>query len=137
MVMSTAQSPSSPAPRRRRWLQYRLRTLLGLMLLVALGMSYLSVTIREARRQYEVAKVLQKKATVVTQPIWLAKVFGDDSLVEVTSICVDTPSWITDAWLVQVKDLRQLRSSGPSPLGRDGRWAGASEWVEPAPESEP
>ena len=41
---------------KRRWPQYSLRTLLVLMLLVGIGMSWLGVKVKQLRRQREAAR---------------------------------------------------------------------------------
>ena len=50
--METESSPTVERPEfRLRWFQYRLRSLFLLTLLVAIGMSYVAVTIERQRRQ--------------------------------------------------------------------------------------
>ncbi len=50
---------------RRRWCQFSLRSLLVLMLLVSVGMSYLAVRMQRARRQSEVVETVRKMGGVV------------------------------------------------------------------------
>ena len=45
---------------RRRWFQYSLRTLLLLMLLVSIGMSWVAVRMQRARRQREAVKGIER-----------------------------------------------------------------------------
>jgi hypothetical protein len=47
-------------PPKLRWYQYTLRSLLLLTLLVAIGMSYVGVMIRDGRRQKAAAEAIKK-----------------------------------------------------------------------------
>ena len=49
-----------PKPRRRRWLQYTLRSLFMVMTLACVGMSWLGIKMRAARRQREAVTAIQK-----------------------------------------------------------------------------
>ena len=67
-----------------RWFQYSLRSLFLLTLLVAIGMSWLTVTMQNQRKQKAAAEAIEKAGgTVGTEPTWLGKLLRDDSLVRV------------------------------------------------------
>ena len=56
--MSTT-APTTPKPR-RRWLQFSLRTLMVLMLVLGCGLSWLAREVQQARAQREAAKAIGK-----------------------------------------------------------------------------
>ena len=82
-----------------RWYQYSLRSLFLLTLLVAIGMSWLAVTMRNQRKQKAAAEAIEKAGgTVKSEPTWLGKLLRDDSLVSVTAVVLSgsqppTPGW--------------------------------------------
>ncbi|MFZ1933349.1 MAG: hypothetical protein WAU84_06360, partial [Thermoguttaceae bacterium] len=104
----TANEPQPPAPPYKlRWYQWRLRTLFVLTLLVAIGMSWLAVTIQNQRKQKAAAEAIRKTGgTVTCKPTWLGKLLRDDSLVIVT-IVQRWPS-ANDARLADLEGLSQL-----------------------------
>ena len=58
MTVSKPQ-PAAPYPK-LRWYQFRLRSLFILTLLVAIGMSYVTVTMRDCRKQKAAAEEIKK-----------------------------------------------------------------------------
>ena len=61
-------------PPKLRWFQYRLRSLFLLTLLVAIGMSWVAVTMRKQRKQKAAAEEIEKLGgTVDSEPTWLGK----------------------------------------------------------------
>ena len=75
-------------PPKLRWYQWRLRSLFVLSLVVAIGMSYVAVTIQNQRKQKAAAEEIRKVGgVVISEPTWLGKLLGDDSLVKVTAVC--------------------------------------------------
>jgi hypothetical protein len=97
------------APRPRlRWFQYRLRSLFVLTLLVAIGMSYVAVTIQEQRRHHDAAVAIEKAgAKVFSERTWLGELLRDDSLVGVRSVGFPEKS-LRRAALLQLGRLTQL-----------------------------
>ena len=92
-----------------RWFQYRLRSLFLLTLVVAIGMSWLTVTMRNQRQQKAAAEAIEKAGGVVTaEPTWLGKTLRDDSLVSVTKVGLSGES-ISETVLVHLERLRQLQ----------------------------
>ena len=74
-------------PPKLRWYQWRLRSMLILTLLVAIGMSYVAVTLQGQRRQHEAAEAIEKAGgTVTSEPTWLGELLRDDSLVRATEV---------------------------------------------------
>jgi hypothetical protein len=81
----------TPKPK-RRWYQFSQRTLLVLVLLVSIGLSWLGIKMNQARRQREVVKAILEAGGAVyydyeykqsgnpepPAPAWLRKLFGDD-----------------------------------------------------------
>ena len=104
----TARSPITEKPSKLRWYQWRLRSLFILTLLVAVGMSWLTVEMRNERRQKAAAEEITKMGgRVESEPTWLAKLFRDDSLVRVTRVVL--PKSTTDGDLAVLRDLSQLQ----------------------------
>ena len=92
-----------------RWFQYRLRSLFLLTTLVAIGMSWLTVTMQNQRKQKAAAKAIEKVGGIVKlERTWLGKLLRDDSLVRVTDVFLSgTPD--TNAALVHLQGLSQLQ----------------------------
>ena len=130
---------TSPSLHRRaakpklRWFQWSLRSLFMLTLLVAIGMSWLTVTMQNQRKQKAAAEAIEKAGgRVKSEPTWLGKLLRDDSLVRVTYVslsgtvshrrragasprvestpilCLDNTQ-VTDAGLVHLQGLSQLQ----------------------------
>ncbi len=83
---------------RRRWLQFRLRTLLIAILVLSLPLSWLAVKIRSGRRQREAAGAVLRVGGAVSYncgivcrfrvPSWLDELLGTDFSV-VNGVCLD------------------------------------------------
>ncbi len=94
---------------KRRWYQYRLRSLFLLTLLVAIGMSWLTVTMRNQRQQKAAAEEIEKAGgEVKTEVTWLGKLLRDNSLVKVTDVQLSGES-TTDAAIADLRELSQLQ----------------------------
>jgi Leucine-rich repeat (LRR) protein len=108
--METGSLPTAEQkPPKLPWYQWRLRSMFILMTLVAVACSWLTVTIRAQKRQYEAAADIKKAGgTVMSEQTWLGKVLRDDTLVNVTDVNFYGKA-ITDAELEQIKGLSQLR----------------------------
>ncbi len=96
-------------PPKLRWYQWRLRSMLILTLLVAIGMSYVAVTMRNQRKQTAAGeKIMGAGGTLGVEWTWLGKLLRDHSLMSVTSVDLsDKP--ITDDVLVHLEAIGQLR----------------------------
>jgi hypothetical protein len=123
-----ARNPSDADPpvhaietRRRRWLQYRLRSLLVLMFLVGIAMTWLVSIKTRADRQAAIVATILKHGAVgydyerdasdmpvhppkIPGPAWLRKLLGDDFFVNV--VAIDTGN---DAVLEDLRELPYLR----------------------------
>jgi hypothetical protein len=55
--MSTTSLPPTPKPR-RRWIQFSLRTLMLIMFLLGIGLSWMAAWIQRARQQKEVVEAI-------------------------------------------------------------------------------
>lgn len=123
---------SEPAKPKRRWCQYSLRTLLVLMLLASIGMSWVSVKVRP---QWEAANAIKERGAYVgwdepSEPRWLRSLLGDDFFKNVIFVSFQSAtdpemkhlkalsqlqgvslykSQVTDAGLENLKGLRKLR----------------------------
>lgn len=109
-------------PKRRRWLQFRLRTLLIAVLVLSLPLSWFAVRMEKARRQREAVEALQSTGIflewqIVREsepgvPTWLAKLFGDNYLfVEVRQVIWNGQSnWkpVRDEHMIHLADLPDL-----------------------------
>jgi hypothetical protein len=108
--MEPGSLPTTEKPPKLRWYQWRLRSLFILTLLVAIGMSWLTVTIREQRRQQAAAAEITKAGGWVTsEQTWLGKLLRDNSLARVTEVLFIRKS-MTDAVLVHLEGLSELRT---------------------------
>lgn len=124
-----ATEPQS-ASRKRRWYQYSLRTLLIVMVLASVGMSWLTVKMRRAARQREAVEAIRKLGGWVVYdyqsgsaarptppgPAWLRRLLGDDFFAEVTDVQVNR-----EAGLTHLTSFPKLRDLG---LGYCGAFSG-------------
>ena len=112
---------SRPKKPRRRWYQYRLRTLLVVVLLASIGMSWFAVKMQQARRQEEAVAAVRKLGARVTYnyqegdpyadpptPVWLRRLLGDDFFFAVTGVLLDHHQ-VTDTEVARLKGLTQLQ----------------------------
>ena len=121
-VQENEAAATKAAPKTRlRWYQYRLRSLLILMVLVSIGMSWFAVKMQRARRQKAAVEAIRKlKETVEYEwesrssskterpgPAWLRSLLGDDFLAAV--VMVDLYRSATDGDLEHLEGLAQLR----------------------------
>ena len=60
----TATPPTTPKPR-RRWLQFSLRTLMALVVLLSLPLAWFALKIRKAERQQQAMEAIRKTGGVV------------------------------------------------------------------------
>ena len=104
---------NEPAKPERRWFQFRLRTLLIAVMLLALPLSWVAVRMERARRQREVVDEIvrlggvslydweatpppigQSMLDVKPYPAWLRKLLGDDFFDTVASVSFPPqPEW--------------------------------------------
>jgi hypothetical protein len=125
-----AEPVNSPPPnRKRRWLQFSLRSLLIFMLICAVGFAWVGRKIEQKRIEREAVEAIVKaggevlydyqhaRRTSPPGPGWLRKLLGEYFFSEVDSVSLDSaflderrfPSFNTDAELVNVKQLTQLK----------------------------
>jgi hypothetical protein len=118
--MNAAAPPTTPPPR-RRWLQYSLRTLMVLIVVFGCGLGWLAHEVHQARQQREALKAIALRhpwvsyapngssSTIETGLAWLRRLVGEEelfkTLIEVGFVGHQT----TDAGLVHLKGLTQLR----------------------------
>ena len=102
-------TPPDKARRRLRWYQFSLRTLLVLVLLASVGMSWLAVRMQRAKRQREAVEEIRRLGGEVMYdhkwiapgssipnpeapgPAWLRKLLGDDFFASVTWVALGEP----------------------------------------------
>jgi Leucine-rich repeat (LRR) protein len=123
MTASEAQ-PASP-PRNRRWLQFSLRTLIGIVLLASVWMSWVAVRIQRAEKQKVAVQAIERLGGGVTYdyqlasgqfvpsakppgPTWTRSLLGEEFFAQVLAVGYYGPQ-VTDAWLEPVTKLPQLR----------------------------
>jgi internalin A len=93
-----------------RWYQWRLRSLFLLILLAAIGMSWLTVTIQNQRKQRAAADEIMKAGGWATsEQTWLGKLLRDDSLVSVTEVHLFGNPSVNDS-LVHLEAFKQLKT---------------------------
>lgn len=109
--MTTDETTTATPKPRRRWRQFSLRTLMALVVVVSVGMSWFAVKMREARRQREAVEAIRKLGGEVeydfqvtedgTIPIsyaqspypdWLRDLLGDDFFSDVRSVSIVGPT---------------------------------------------
>ncbi len=121
--MASSQ-PEAPA-RKLRWFQYSLRSLMLLVLVVSLGMSWVAVKIKRARQQERAVEELRKSGVYVWYdyqveqsgkapytgppgPAWLRNLLGENFFATLVGGNFASPS-VTDANLESLEELTQLR----------------------------
>lgn len=111
-IEATSLPTAEQKPPKLRWYQWRLRSLFLLTLLVATGMSWLTVTIQNQWKQKAAAEAIVKAGgTVESETTWLGKLLRDDSLVSVTEVSFyHYGGTATDAVLVHLERLNHLQS---------------------------
>ena len=114
----TTTTPTTPKPR-RRWLQFSLRTLLVLMLVASLPMSWLAVELRRGRQQRAAVLAVQKMGGDVryerdasgrlrTSVPWLMGLLGEESHANVHVVGLFNRP-VTDSDLIHLRRLGNLR----------------------------
>jgi len=124
-VATAAGQPGKPR-RRLRWYQLSLRTLLVVVLVASLGMSWFAVRMQRARKQREVVAAIVEMGGRVTYdyefdasghyiphpeppgPAWLRKLLGDDFFTDVRSVRF-LGTHVKAAELIHLKGLTRLQ----------------------------
>ena len=110
-------------PHRLRWFQFSLRSLILVMLLACIGMSWVGVKMQKARRQKEAVEEIKKLGGEVryyyhgkiinwaqpSNPMWLRTVFGDDCFANVDHVGLGNTN-VTDEGVEHLKGLNQLET---------------------------
>jgi len=121
-VMATDTADAAPTSKpRRRWLQFSLRTLMVLVVVFGVGLGWLAHEVHQARQQREALKAITlrhpwvsyapngSRRKIETGLAWLRELVGEEelfkTLIEVGFVGHQT----TDAGLVHLKGLTQLR----------------------------
>ncbi|GEM_PF-848663 len=114
---------SDDVPERRKWFQFRLRSLLIAVLVLSLPLSWFAVRMDKARRQKQAVSELAKLgnvkvlyecqdrwplAGVPAGPIWLRKLLGDDYYNDITYVDISNTR-ADDATLLHLKAFPRLR----------------------------
>ncbi len=106
-------------PKPRRWFQFRLRTLLVVILVLSLPLSWLAVRMERARRQREAVEAIERlggnavydwqRRGVRQKPAssWLRRPLGDDFFDEVAFVKIDHVQ-VRDTELKCLEELRDL-----------------------------
>ncbi|MGO8753298.1 MAG: leucine-rich repeat domain-containing protein [Thermoguttaceae bacterium] len=104
---------------RLRWYQFTLRSLFIVMFLACIGMSWVSVKMRQARKQKELVEEIKKLGGVAghddavgnwilgVSPKWLRNLLGDDFFTTVDNVAYFTK--VGDAGLKPLTGLTELR----------------------------
>jgi hypothetical protein len=120
--VATEQAVTMPKPR-RRWLQFSLRTLMVLMLLISVPLGWLAFKMRQATEQRAVVRQIEELGGTAVHcgqfeplekwpprvPSWLLNALGDDFFRTINYVAL-CGSKVTDAELVRLRALPQLRS---------------------------
>ncbi|MGO8688343.1 MAG: hypothetical protein ACLQLG_01800 [Thermoguttaceae bacterium] len=119
--MAAETVPAAGRPKHKlRWYQYSLRTLLLVMTLACVGMSWVAVKMKQARQQHAAVEAIRKLGGMVDYdyqkkdpfdeppgPAWLRKLLGDDLFASVTWVRL-SDSDVSDAALEYLKGLARL-----------------------------
>jgi hypothetical protein len=123
MVSMATSQPKAPA-HKLRWFQYSLRSLMLLVLLVSLGMSWVAVRMKRTRQEDEAVEEIRKLGGYALYdyqfshsgnpfdppgPTWLRHLLGENFFAAVVEVNL-TSSSLTDAGLEHLKGLTQLRT---------------------------
>jgi len=101
-----------PPGSKLRWYQYRLRSLLILMAIVALVMGLVVVPVQWARQQWGAIQAFRDLGWVVTcdpmpsGPAWARKIFGDEMFHN--AVAVDSPPGASDDEMEHLGDMPEL-----------------------------
>ena len=117
--MSSPEPLPSPAERRRRWFQYRLRTLVVFVLMCAIPGSWFAVRMQQAKKQREAVEAIERLLGSVWYdyqdrdgelpgPTWLRDLLGDDFFARVVGVNLGSAQ-VTDTDLKHIITLSQLR----------------------------
>jgi hypothetical protein len=118
--MTTDQMNPKP---RRRWLQFSVRTMMVLMLVISVPLGWLAYKVRQAREQRAVVRQIQELGGTAGHcvqfeprekwpprvPSWLLNILGDDFFRTINYVAL-SGSKVTDAELVRLRALPQLES---------------------------
>ena len=129
-----ATEPRCPTLKgRRRWFQYSLRTLLLVMLLASVGMSWFSVQMRRAEKQQAAVRAISEAGGGAVYdfqvsgtdqyidgatnpwPMWLYEAVGIDLLANIAAVNI-----ATDAEMKELASLQHVRSLSAHHLTDDG-----------------
>lgn len=108
----------TPKPK-RRWRQFSLRTLLVLVFLASIPLSWFAVKMQQAREQRQIVEAIQKLGGSVEYgvrfsdlivPRSLRNVLGDDFFGSVSRVVFDDCQQVTDSELDHLNGLSQLES---------------------------
>ena len=105
--------------RKRRWLQYRLRTLLALMLLTGIGMGWVTVRMRAANKQHQTVQAIREAGGEAyfiegrPRAVWLQALAGKAKVWAVSfSHATNTISDLEVQHVEQLTDLQHLLLGG-------------------------
>jgi hypothetical protein len=106
---------SSLLEKRRRWLQFSLRTLLIAVLILSLPLSWFAGKMQRARRQARTVQAIRREGSVSyeweahhRERPWMCRLFGDDLVSPIIVVCL-FDSAATDATLAQIEEFTALR----------------------------
>ena len=119
--MTTTTAPTTPKPR-RRWLQFSLRTMILIMLLIGCGLGWFAHERKQARDQRKAAMEIKQLGGVAMQcgryepqngwksrvPSWLKRILGDDVFLTISYVSL-RKSKATDKDLVRLRAFPQLK----------------------------
>jgi internalin A len=83
---------TTPPPKRRRWFQFRLRTLLIALLVLSLPLSWFAVELQRVRRQRQAVEAIKQLGGFVDErektsvPKWIRESFPEDFFTEVVEV---------------------------------------------------
>ena len=90
-------------PRRRRWYQFRLRTLLVAILVLSLPLSWFAVEVEKTKRQRKIGAIIEGAGSTVSyedaEPSVLQRIrefLGDDSVTRVVTAVLVNEEWVNE-----------------------------------------
>ena len=111
---------TTESPKRRRWFQFRLRTLLIVVLVLSLPLSWFAVRMERARRQREAVEAIENalgwvtyEPAVPTAPDWARNVLGDDFFVDVVEVRSGLNAFYDDPTVYTMPNTERLSNTAP------------------------